>query len=294
MKKILNISVIAALAISPLAANADPVTGDPLDIATNPPTGQTAENVTAGVGPKYQLAEANANVDGVVATAGYVKGAYNSAIKAINRVSDIATNATNSANISYDGTISGLSATNVKAAIDELATEKADANNVYTKSETYTKTEVDNAITNGAVQSVTTGTTSGTVNVDNQEVAVAGWSDKQNALNTDQMAAVNSGIDATKRAAYDQLVTASGNYATKTGVETTVTNAFTNAVATITNDNITTGNAVSSATVPVVTTWGATAPAETGIAVQLTQTPVVTNVSGTAAVTSGTVAYPAN
>ncbi|MBQ6027507.1 MAG: hypothetical protein IJL21_03090 [Alphaproteobacteria bacterium] len=95
MKKILNISVIAALAILPMAANAAPVAGDPANIATNPPSGQTAENVTAIAAPKYQLAEANANVDGVVATAGYVKGAYNAAIKAINKVSETAGNAAN-------------------------------------------------------------------------------------------------------------------------------------------------------------------------------------------------------
>ena len=90
MKKLLNISVIAALAIVSLAANATPVAGDPANIATNPPSGQTAENVTASAGPKYQLAEANNAVDGVVATAGYVKGAYNAAIKAINKVSETA------------------------------------------------------------------------------------------------------------------------------------------------------------------------------------------------------------
>ena len=104
MKKFLNISVIAALAILPLAANAAVPNSDPGDTTADAPVAQNA--------PKYALAASTAN-DDVVATAGYVKGAYNAAIKAVNKVADMATNATNSANISYDGTTSGLSVTNV-------------------------------------------------------------------------------------------------------------------------------------------------------------------------------------
>lgn len=156
MKKFLNISVIAALAILPLAANAADIDKDP--------GATTADAPVATNAPKYALAVAKPTDETNVATASYVKGAYNAAIKAINKVSDMATN---SANISYDGTTSGLSATNVQAAVDELASEKADANNVYTKSETYTKTEVDNAIESGAVQTVTKGAGNGTISVDN-------------------------------------------------------------------------------------------------------------------------------
>lgn len=329
MKKFLNISVIAALAILPLAANAAVVAGDPTAASSADPV-QADDTVTASASPKYALAESD-STDGVVATAGYVKGAYNAAIKAINKVSETAGSAlqktditTGVANgtIAVDGTdvaVKGLGSaayenTNafISSADGSVKTANIDDGQVTkAKLATDVQTSLDGAIqsvqlngaalteTNGvvnvtAVQSVTTGTTSGTVKVDDQEVAVAGWSGKQDALDTAQMAAVNSGIDATKRAAYDQLVTDSGNYATKTGVTTTVTNAFTNAVATITNANVTTGNAVSAATVPVVTTWGATAPATTGVSVNLTQTEVVTNVSGTAAVTPGAVQYPAN
>ena len=38
--------------------------------------------------------------------------------------------------VGYDNASSGLSATNVQAAIDELASEKADKSDTYTKSET--------------------------------------------------------------------------------------------------------------------------------------------------------------
>ena len=93
MKKLLNISVIAALAILPLAANA--ANGDIITV-TDPATAasaeQTANAVTSGTSPKYALAVEAAN-DDKVATASYVKGAYNAAIKAINKVSETADSA---------------------------------------------------------------------------------------------------------------------------------------------------------------------------------------------------------
>ena len=250
MKKLLNISVIAALAILPLAANAEVVAvADPAH-DDNAAAAQTL--------PKYALAEANANVDGVVATAGYVKGAYNAAIMAINNVAETA---------------------------------------------------------NGAVKSVTEGATNGTIKVDDTEVAVHGLGSAAFAnTNAFDAAGAAAGVKADIEGKLDDgangydinaktlkvqganVLTdaALTDYATKTGVVTTVTNALNNATAAITSANVTTGNAVSSATVPVVTTWGATEPATTGVSVDLTQTAVVTNVSGTAAVTPGTVQYPAN
>ena len=93
-----------------MAANA--ATGD---IVTGSPTGRTAqgvnttiqtdEAVTASASPKYALAVEGAN-DGNVATAGYVKGAYNAAIKAINKVSDTASSALQASDIdqTYDAT----------------------------------------------------------------------------------------------------------------------------------------------------------------------------------------------
>ena len=97
MKKLLNISVVAALAILPFAANAAPVAGDPThdDSAT-----------AASANPGYALAQAEGN-DGNLATAGYVKGAYNAAIKAINKVATTAGSAVkgvqvNGADLSQD------------------------------------------------------------------------------------------------------------------------------------------------------------------------------------------------
>lgn len=94
MKKLLNISVIAALAILPLAANA--ATGNIVTVAT-PATAtsqsQADNDVTATTTPKYALAVEAATDTTNVATASYVKGAYNAAMKAINKVSETANSA---------------------------------------------------------------------------------------------------------------------------------------------------------------------------------------------------------
>jgi len=216
MKKILNISVIAALAILPMAANATPVAGDPANIATNPPSGQNAENVTASAAPKYQLAEANEAVDGVVATAGYVKGAYNAAIKAINKVSETA---------------------------------------------------------NGAVQSVTEGSTNGTILVDETPVAVHGLGSAAYTASTAYDAAGTAAgvqtaiegklddgasgydIDAKtlKVGGQDVLTGASlTDYAKKTGVTNTISASSI------------------SGTVPTVTTWGTDATGTAAITASIT------------------------
>ena len=106
MKKLLGISVIAMLAVAP--AFADPVAGDPAHIGT----GVTASSVTASAEPEFALAQANSETDGNAASAGYVKGAYNAAIKAINKVnSNVATTAGNGIN-KTNGVISVNAATN--------------------------------------------------------------------------------------------------------------------------------------------------------------------------------------
>lgn len=88
MKKILNMSVVVALAVLPIMANAAVTDADPGSTAVDAPS--------ATYVPKYGLAQAGGNDNNLV-TAGYVKGAYNAAIKAINRVSETSANAANSA-----------------------------------------------------------------------------------------------------------------------------------------------------------------------------------------------------
>ena len=313
MKKILNISVIAALAILPMMANAAPVAGEPDGIATNPPTGQTAQNVTAQAGPKYQLAEANSAVDGVVATAGYVKGAYNAAIKAINKVSETASNAltadgtatlTNKTIDADDNTISDLETDNFKSGVVVDSTTGIAATSSASDTKLVTEKAVAKEIEDAAIQTVTAGTANGTISVDGgadvtiyDDTALAGRVTTAEGKITTLEGTVgdsNSGLVADVAA----LQNASGNYATKTGVTTTVTNAFTNATADLSNLGVQTGAVTGSATasVPVMANWGDTAASNTPVSatVDLTQTVAVTGLTGntTGAVTPGTIAYP--
>jgi len=247
MKKLIGVSLLAMLAIGPLSANAavgdvvsvnDPVHADPATVA------QTA--------PGYALVTEGAN-DGNVATAGYVKGAYNAAMKAINKVADTAGNAAdqNLSNISsaggdviknlaadgaYDNTGSGLTATTIQDAIDEVA-----------------------ATAGTAVQSVTEGTTNGTVSVDGTDIAVHGLGSAAFVDTTafdaaGDAAAVQTAIEgklddgatgydidakSLKVQGADVLTgTSLTDYAKKTGVTQTITNS------------------TISGTVPVLTAWG--------------------------------------
>ena len=155
MKKILNISVIAALAILPMAANAAPVSGDPTTLGDNPPGGQSAQNVTASTAPKYQLAEANSAVDGVVATAGYVKGAYNAAIKAVNKLADTKQDALSSEQLSAISNVGNLDSrlTTAEGDIDALETAVAGKQDTLT---TAQQNAVDSGITAAKVSSYDT------------------------------------------------------------------------------------------------------------------------------------------
>ncbi|MBR0212221.1 MAG: hypothetical protein IJQ55_01315 [Alphaproteobacteria bacterium] len=206
MKKLLSISVIAALAALPMAANAtvgeivsvsDPTSNASLQ------TPQANNDITAQSAPKYALATEGANDDNL-ATAGYVKGAYNATMKAINKVSD---ELSDSENISYDNTDSGLTATDVQAAIDEIA-----------------------GTAGSAVQSVVEGSTNGTVSVDGTDIAVHG-------LGTAAYTAASDYATAAQGAKADTALQAAdlANYATHDGVENTIETAtYTVSVPTLT------------------------------------------------------------
>jgi len=77
MKKIFCIFSILTI-ISPAFADPTPVAGEPAH--ADPATVATAQ-------PGYALVNSN-STDVNAATAGYVKGAYNAAIKAVNKVAD--------------------------------------------------------------------------------------------------------------------------------------------------------------------------------------------------------------
>lgn len=80
MKKLIGTSLVAVLTALPLMAGATVTDTDPGATNSNAPVASNA--------PKYSLKAANAENDGKVASAGYVKGAYNAAIKAINKTVD--------------------------------------------------------------------------------------------------------------------------------------------------------------------------------------------------------------
>ena len=92
MKNLLKMSLIAIFAAVPglsFAAAGD-VDKDPGATTASAPVAQNA--------PRYALATADSATDNNAASAGYVKGAYNAAIKAINKVSDTANSAATKAN----------------------------------------------------------------------------------------------------------------------------------------------------------------------------------------------------
>ena len=84
MKKIFCILSILTIANPVFAATGDIINTNPVAQGT-----QTDAQVTTTVNPKYQMAT-EADTDNNAASAGYVKGAYNAAIKAVNKVAAIA------------------------------------------------------------------------------------------------------------------------------------------------------------------------------------------------------------
>lgn len=290
MKKLLNISVIAALAVLPVVANATAadVNKQPTSINMQAEGAvTTANNATASGAPKYELAQAHAN-DSNVATAGYVKGAYNASIRAINRVAEMAAAATDSANISYDGTESGLDANNVQDAIDELASEKADA--AYTNANMSASTLAE-AITE--LESEKLDKTSA-------DVANPG-----NYISAGTGVAANLGaLDTAVKANADALDAIDDTYATQDGAAATaatainganVTSTFTNgaiendATATGTVNSTVTGTGTAtvamptSGTVDTLTTWGSDSTTGTAdVALATTSTTIESSVTGSA------------
>ena len=174
MKKIFGISLVAVLAAVPMMANAadgEPVAGDP---------GQTVLNVTLATNPAgYALAVQDGEKDGKMATAGYVKGAYNATIKAINKlasdtstaldtkqdtISDISTirsNATAGAGAAVAvGDMDDLEVENVETLVEAINAVKSTADSALT-SEDLT----DYATKQDVTTAINSATASGTLDV---------------------------------------------------------------------------------------------------------------------------------
>lgn len=89
MKKIFGVFVVAMFVGCPMVVRADPVAMNPQPTATNPAHLNSGSNAT-DILPQYS-AETTYETDlAGVASAAYVKGAYNQAIRAVNKVADIA------------------------------------------------------------------------------------------------------------------------------------------------------------------------------------------------------------
>jgi len=242
MKKLLNISVIAALAILPMAANA--AVGEIVSVtgpATATSANQADNDVTATAGPKYALATEGAN-DGNLATAGYVKGAYNETMKAINKVAETAGNAltangtatlTNKTIDADDNTIQDLEADNFKSGV--IVTEVG-----ATGTDTSLPTEqaVREAITTATTDMVTT---TGTQTLTNKTIDANSNSLSNVEVDNFNASAIvdqdtDGGISAATSASDTALVT---EKAVATAIETATTGQVTlNGTQTLTNKTI--------------------------------------------------------
>ena len=169
MKKLLALSVIAVLVASPMMACADePVVpaepADPVAVAGDPGV-TVADAPMATHSPRYGLKNANPDVDGKLATAGYVKGAYNAAIKAVNKLDDIKQDKLNADELAAIANVATLDST-INDATDGLVKKVVD---LETASGTHATQDGVVATINNATVSATnvsldvSGTPTGTV-----------------------------------------------------------------------------------------------------------------------------------
>ena len=272
MKKLVGISLIAMLSVSPIMAFAEAVstgTGDAYTPASYVPANaqDTGASVTATTTPKFDLAQ-SAESDVNAASAGYVKGAYNAAIKAVNKVHEEAAAAQETATAISNAAIKGVQVngtaltkdTNgvVNVKVEESANNgkiKVNGTDVavhglgsaaYTASTAYATssqgTKADNAVqgvkVNGTALAedsnhdvnitIASGTANGTIKVNGTDVAVTGVLTQHQSLT---------------------------DYAKKTGVEATIKNT------TLTQGSVTQGltgsvSGTTSTVAKIMTVWG--------------------------------------
>jgi len=308
MKKLLGISLVAVLAVSPLMASAADVAPSTTIGANSTEAGLASDAtgvITAGKGAYYAGKTITDKDKTSAASAAYVKGAYNDAISAVNKVSADATTAlagkqgtlteaqlaaansgiTADKVSTYDGYATGkqdtLSATNK---LDTAYVATGDNAQFVTATEKSTWSGKQDALSADQLAATNSGITAAKVTAydgyaegkqdtlsatnqlntayvatnDNAQFVTATekstWSGKQDALSADQLAATNSGITQAKREGYDAVVTASANYATRTGVSATV-NAATGSVA-LTGSNALSVTGSASGSIDIMENWG--------------------------------------
>lgn len=300
MKKFLNISVIAALAILPLAANAEVPASDPGATTADAPVAQHA--------PKYALAQSDGS-DNIVATASYVKGAYNAAIKAINTVATTADGAVkgvqvngdnltltngianvtvaesaNDGKISVNGkdvAVHGLgsaayTASTAYISSDAGAVKTANIDNKQVTEEKLAQT-VQNSLdaANSALQKadIAGGTANGTIAVEGTDVAVTGLDTAAYAKATDfDAAGAAAGVKAAIEGKLDDGATGYDINANTLKVQgaDVLTNASLTDYAKKTGVTNTISASSISGTVQTVATWGSTTTSTTPITASIT------------------------
>jgi len=176
MKKILGISLVAVLTAMPLMAfagaqdnaedcataggewNSNFAEGKQCSFVTTTDPGATTANAPeAANAPKYAL-KAAAETDGNVATAGYVKGAYNAAIKAINKVAEDSKDGvvntikhatiTNTSSLGVSSTLSGSATVPV---MDDWSTDQPNTNGITISTSGMT---INNTVTGGVTSTI--------------------------------------------------------------------------------------------------------------------------------------------
>ena len=270
MKKLLNISVIAALAVLLMAANATAADVDkqPTSIDMEAEGAAAAATAaTADTGPKYELAEAH-STDSNVATAGYVKGAYNAAIRAVNNVAgqvdSINTNLSGKANTNLSNVDAGSVTTTL---LDEgaVTTAKIADSNVTTAK------IADSNVTTAKIadENVTLGKLSQTVQASLGKADTALQSgDNVSELNNDAGYLTSANLS---------------TYAKQSGVEKTVKDAIAATTATVDLSGLDVSNAgltgTGTASINVMDTWGATSVSANPVTGEVSLTGVTTNVT---------------
>ena len=149
MKKLLGISLVAVLSVTPLMANAAVTDAVPTH-ADNAVLAKDGSNNT--INPGYALATANDQTDGNAASAGYVKGAYNAAIKAINTVDNKYANS---------ATKEGVAATVDKATATGSANLSVTTEVTGTASGSFTGAEVTGSASGSFDDATVSGTAAG-------------------------------------------------------------------------------------------------------------------------------------
>lgn len=229
MKKLLGISLVAVLAATPLMAMADPVV---TPAAANPQPETLAEARTAnlvGAAPYFDLIGANPETDVNAASAGYVKGAYNAAIKAVNAVhgevtqinTDMGNKADKDLNNVADGTVATRLLGNGAVTTDKIADSNVTTEKLANDAVTTAKI-ADLNVTTGklADDAVTTGKiANGTILVEDVNANAVSTGTQANAVNDklttqgyvdQQVAGINTELeDFAKKEGVTKTITAS-------------------------------------------------------------------------------------